>query len=65
MSNTEELQFGNWKIGGTEFVLSGILHADYSKNIFELDFYSDTPDALPYYTDVVYGNTYQGKAFTL
>lgn len=65
MPNKEGLHFGNWQIGETEFILNGILHADYDSNTFELNLYSDEPYALPYFTKVIYGKTYDGKAFTL
>lgn len=62
MSNNIELQFGKWNIGGRDLTLNGILHTD---NDFNLELYSDEPISLPYYTDVIYGETHQGNAYTL
>ncbi|MGG3662954.1 HEPN domain-containing protein [Bacillus gobiensis] len=65
MSRNEKLQFGHWNIGGTDFILNGILNVNDDINNVFLYLYSDEPLALPYYTDVVYGTTYNGNAFTL
>ncbi|MGD6775014.1 HEPN domain-containing protein [Sutcliffiella horikoshii] len=65
MANKNELQFGIWNVGGTDSKLHGILNLKYEISEYELELYSDEPISLPYNTDVVYGKTYQGKAFTL
>lgn len=63
MAKKDNLQFGSWHIGGTGLILNGILNLD--EETGELDLFSDEPLSLPYNTDVVYGKTYQGAAFTL
>ncbi|HWO98932.1 MAG TPA: hypothetical protein VNM45_21970 [Bacillus sp. (in: firmicutes)] len=65
MANKNELQYGNWHIGGTDFNLNGIVSLNYETTEIELDLYSDEHLSLPYYTDVVYGKTYEGKAFRI
>ncbi|WP_157076593.1 HEPN domain-containing protein [Sutcliffiella cohnii] len=60
-----ELEFGMWKIGKSDFELKGILHLSYESNQFYLELYSDVNISLPHYTDVVYGKTHKGKEFTL
>ncbi|MGN7943218.1 HEPN domain-containing protein [Virgibacillus sp. 6R] len=65
MSNKDGLQFGNWYVGGTELNLNGILKVNCDTNEFELELYSDELLSIPYNTDVVYGKTYHGNAYTL
>ena len=62
MTSKEGLQYGNWYVDGSDLELNGILHVN---NNFDLELYSDEPISLPYYTDVIYGKTHQGKAYTL
>ncbi|WP_342560616.1 HEPN domain-containing protein [Psychrobacillus sp. FSL W7-1457] len=65
MNKEEKLQFGNWQIGDTDINLNGILSLNYDTNETELFLFSDESLSLPYSTDVVYGKTYHGEAFTL
>ncbi|RNC98250.1 HEPN domain-containing protein [Lysinibacillus halotolerans] len=63
MNSKNNLQFGKWFIGGLDINLNGILNLTEESGVLEL--YSDEELPLPYKADVVYGKTYQGKAFTL
>lgn len=65
MPNSNERNFGKWKISSCNMELNGFLEIDHKEKNYQLKLYSEEPVELPYFTDLVVGKTYIGDSFAL